>query len=69
MEDYGFVPLAQTEARKMGFPNSSGLFEELFSYMENEIQQRKIDQSNYGNAPFMSYEEKRISFMNRYFIF
>ena len=69
MEDYGFVPLSQDEARKMGFPHSSGLFEELFSYMENEIRQNKIDTANYGSAPFMSYEEKRISFMNRYFIF
>ena len=69
IEDYGFVPLSQDEARKMGFPHSSGLFEELFSYMENEIRQNKIDTANYGSAPFMSYEEKRISFMNRYFIF
>lgn len=69
MEDYGFVPVENETARKMGMPNGSGLFDEVFSYMENEIRRSPDREADYGLAMNMSYSEKRISFMNRYFIF
>jgi len=37
--------------------------------MEQEINQYPIRKNDYGKAPYMSPEEKQISFMNRYFAF
>jgi hypothetical protein len=69
MEDYGFVPAEKSVAQKMGLPNSSGKFDELFTNMENELKRNPERASDYRMAMNMSYGEKRISFMNRYFIF
>ena len=69
MENYGLVPVESEIARKMGMPNNTGLFDELYESMENEIRRNRMHESDYGLAPNMSYSEKRISFMNRYFIF
>ena len=69
MEDYGFVPVETSVAQKMGLPNSSGKFDELFAYMNNELKRNPERASDYRMAMNMSYGEKRISFMNRYFIF
>lgn len=69
MEDYGFVLISKEEANTMDLPNGTGLFNELFTHMQNEINRnpRKID--DYGSALDMSDEERKISFLNRYFIF
>jgi len=69
MEDYGFVLIPNDDAKKMGFPSSSGMFDELYLQMENEIARDPKKKYEYGEARQMSPEEKRISFMNRYFIF
>jgi len=69
MEDYGFVQVATNVAQKMGFPAASGLFDELYKSLESEVRRSPSVESNYGTAMNMSYNEKRISFMNRYFIF
>lgn len=69
MEDYGFVLISKEEAVKLGLPNGSGLFSELFTSMQNEIQINSFKINNYGLAHKMSNEEKQISFLNRYFIF
>ena len=69
MEDYGFVLATKDEARHMGMPNGTAMFSELFTLMENEVKRDSNKQANYRSAVFMSPEEKRISFMNRYFIF
>jgi hypothetical protein len=69
MEDYGFVPVEKSVAQKMELPNSSGKFDELYTYMENELKRNPERASDYRMAMNMSYGEKRISFMNRYFIF
>ena len=68
MENYGFVLIPRVDAIRFGLPNASGLFNELFTSMEQEIWQKR-NQSDYGDAIYMSSSEKRISFMNRYFIF
>jgi hypothetical protein len=69
MEDYGFILVPQEEARKMGLPNATGLFEELFDSMAQEVARDKRKEDDYGTALSLTREEKRISFMNRYFIF
>lgn len=69
MDDYGFVLVTKEEATSMGLPDGTGLFSELYSAMEQEIQQYPNRKNDYGKAPYMSPEEKQISFMNRYFAF
>ena len=69
MEDYGFVLITQDEANHMNLPNSTGLFDEMFTQMEQEIVMRPHIKPNYRYAPNISTEEKQISFMNRYFVF
>jgi len=69
MEDYGFVLITKEEAVQMGMPNSTGLFGELFTNMENEIKMRPNLKAEYKEAMYMSPEEQQISFLNRYFIF
>jgi hypothetical protein len=69
MEDYGFILVSKDEAKTMNMPNGSALFSELFTHMENELKYRPKNKDNYGTAQLMSPEERRISFMNRYFMF
>jgi len=64
MGDYGFKLISLEEAKAMGFPSGSGLFEDLFRQMTKET-----NRTQYGEAQNMSREEKEISFLNRYFIF
>lgn len=69
MEDFGFVLLSREEAKTMGLPNSMGNFNELFDIMEDEISARRLKKSDVGRALAMSPDEKKISFLNKYFIF
>ena len=69
LENYGFVLLKQDEASKMGIPGSTGLFNELFGLMENNISKNKRLQTEYGKAMNMTAGERQISFLNRYFVF
>ncbi len=69
MENYGFVPINDNEAQRMGFPQGIGTFESLFDIMEDEVENKLIKQSNIGKAKNMTPNEKTISFLNNYFIF
>ena len=69
MEVYGFTLITNEEARQMGLPNASGMFEELFSSMENEVKRNVKKRDDYKEALEMSSGEKTISFWNRYFVF
>lgn len=69
MRSYGFELIRREDAIKLGIPNSSGLFSELFTVMDADIQQDPKQKSKYGSAPFMTPKEKQISFYNRYFVF
>ena len=69
MEDYGFVLISKEEAKSMYLPNATGMFNELYSTMQHEIRRMPDKNNNYGDSSKMSEEEKRISFLNRYFIF
>ncbi len=69
MEDYGFVLITDEEAKQMNLPGGSGLFSELFTSMETELKMNPRKSADYKKASYMTPEEKRISFMNRYFVF
>jgi hypothetical protein len=69
MTAYGFEIISQEEAREIGMPNGSGLFSELFLNMLEEIAKNKYKAKDYDQAPNMSGFEKKISFLNRYFIY
>ncbi len=71
MEMYGFKLVEpDDEIMKKGLlPNSSGSFEDLFNKMREEIKQNRYKASEYGIAPNMTYYEKKISFMNNYFVY
>ena len=69
MENYGFTLITKEESVAVGLPNGTGLFDELYKSMENDITHNRKLSSDYESAPNMSNEEKRISFLNRYFVF
>jgi hypothetical protein len=69
MEDYGFILITKNEANHMRLPDSNGMFSELFYALESEVKINPSRRSNYREALNMSPEERRISFMNRYFVF
>lgn len=69
MENYGFSVIGDEEAKSMGLPHGSGLFSELYDMMISELDRNRKMKSEYGSAPSMTNEEKRISFLNRYFVF
>lgn len=69
MENYGFALISKTEAQQMNFPDGTGLFSDLFNFMENEVKMNPSHKYDYGKAMYMNQEEKTISFLNRYFIF
>jgi 2-polyprenyl-3-methyl-5-hydroxy-6-metoxy-1,4-benzoquinol methylase len=69
MEDYGFTLVTREEAKKLGLPESSGMFSELYKLMMNEISRHSSKKNEFGNAPDMKSYEKEISFLNRYFVY
>ena len=69
LENYGFVLLKKEEAVEKNIPNSTGLFSELFTIMNNEIKANKRMANEYGDAPNMTSNERTISFLNRYFVY
>jgi hypothetical protein len=69
MENYGFKVIDRTEAQTLGFPEGSGLFSELYAEMENELKKTPYKKKDYGEASTMNANERKISFLNRYFIY
>jgi len=69
MEDYGFKIIDRTEAVNLGFLEGSGMFSELYTEMETDIKKNPFKKKDYGQAYTMNANEKKISFLNRYFIF
>jgi hypothetical protein len=71
MDTYGFKLADGADVLKMGMPSATGTFDELFHTMVQEVRRKeKLGQGNdYGTAAEMSDHEKKISFLNRYFIF
>lgn len=69
MNAYGFQLVSKEEANEMGLPEGSGLFSELFINMLDEIKRNKFKESLFGEAPNMTSFERKISFLNRYFVY
>ena len=69
MEQYGFKLLDDNEAMELGFTKSIGNFEIIYNKMMSDIKKNKNIRDKYGNASYMSKNEKKISFLNNYFIF
>jgi len=69
MDAYGFKLINKEEANEMGLPSGSALFGELFINMLDEIKRNKFKATMYGEAPNMTKSEKKISFLNRYFVY
>ena len=69
IENYGFVPLTSEEAHKIGLPASIGNFSELYNLMEERIRQRKLRLSDVGKAGQMNANERKISDLNKYFVY
>ena len=69
MENYGFVLLSREEYLALELPGSIGGFEELYKNMNLECERRPYLKNKYGNSFNMSEEEKKISFLNNYFVY
>jgi hypothetical protein len=69
LENYGFILLTSEETKELNMPNSIGTFNQLFYQMQNDIKKDKKLKTAYGQSSFMTEEERKISFLNKYFIF
>ena len=69
LEDFGFEPLSPTEAKRMKLPTGIGSFRQLYGLMEQEVKRNPDDRNDYGTAMRMTAGEKKISFLNQYFIY
>ena len=69
MENYRFKLINREDAQKLGLPEGSGLFSELFNNMSDEIKRNPFKKNDYGDAYKMTPNEKKISFLNRYFVY
>lgn len=69
LENYGFVLLTRQEIRDLNLPDSTGLFNDLFGIMKTEMKKSRRAVNEYGDAAKMTPGEKKISFLNRYFIY
>lgn len=69
LENYGFTLLTINEVKDLNLPDSTGLFNDLFGLMKNELKRNKRAANEYGDAANMTQGERKISFLNRYFIY
>ena len=69
MEDYGFVLPTAAEAKALGLPGPLGTFQGLYNDLEDDVAASRVRISDVGSALAMTPDEKRISFLNRYFVF
>jgi hypothetical protein len=68
-ELYGFKVIDREEAKTLGLPEGSGMFSELFINMQETIKINKYKEKDYGSSLKMTSFEKKISFLNRYFVY
>jgi hypothetical protein len=69
MTNFGFEVVPREDALKLGLPDGTGMFEQLYEQMMERIKQTPALASGLGDAPDMRDYERRISFYNRYFVF
>jgi len=66
---YGFAPLDADECKQFGVFTGVDSFQRLFNKMGNDVENREISKKQIGTALEMSDNEKKVSFLNNYFIF
>ena len=69
MENYGFVPLDDADAKKMGLPSGIGNLKEIYSVLEEDFEKNNKIKKDIKQSLNMSDQEKYISFLNKYFVF
>jgi len=69
LENYGFVLLHRDELKSSPISESTGLFTDLFSKMNQDIKRNPKLHADFKEAPNMTAGEREISFLNRYFIY
>ena len=69
MEQYGFALLTAKESREIGMPSSIDNVNVLFTEMKHRIKSRRLRPADIGTALNMTSDEKKVSFLNKYFIF
>jgi hypothetical protein len=69
MEDYGFSLISDEEASNIGMYSGSALFSSFYNNIKSDSNIENDFISQYKNQLNMSEQEKKISFLNRYFIF
>ena len=69
LENYGFVLLTRPEFTELNLPASTGLFSDLFNRMTEEIKRNPRAAAEFGEAATMTAAERRVSFLNRYFVY
>lgn len=69
LNNYGFTQITIEEAKKINFPNGSDMFNFLHTQMINQTKNDPELRTKYGDAFNMSDIEKKISFLNRFFIY
>ena len=74
LENYGFVLVEKDELRGMGFTEASGLFKRMYGKMKKGLDKNGADEAqeegdDYAYFTEITAFEKKISFLNRYFIF
>jgi len=69
LEQYGFTLLTAKESQEIGMPSSIDNFNVLFTEMKHRIKSRRLRPVDIGSALDMTSDEKKVSFLNKYFIF
>jgi SAM-dependent methyltransferase len=69
LENYGFVLLKRDELKGQTINESTGLFSDLFTRMNEDIKRNPRLAREFKESPNMTAGERQISFLNRYFIY
>ena len=73
MTMYGFELISKEEATRMKLPQSTGLFDKLYSHMKGEVKRSSKMRKEIGRSMELDDEknlgQQTISFLNRYFVF
>ena len=69
LEMYGFAPIDADECKQFGVFTGVDSFQRLFNKMGNDVENNEIPKKQIGKALDMSDNEKKVSFLNNYFIF
>ncbi len=69
MEKHGFKLLTSNELKDLNLPSSLDSFESLYNKLEHEVKIGIRKKSEIGHSLKMNIFEKKISFLNNYFVF